>query len=63
MKDQFGRDMVSKVKKEKKKFQTFQETIINLQKFWSKKGCIILQPYDFEVGAGTYHQATTIRLL
>ena len=41
MKDQFGKDMVSKAKKEKKKIQTFQDTILNLQKFWSKKGCII----------------------
>ena len=44
MKDQFGRDMASKVKKLEKKIQTFQETILNLQKFWSKHGCIILQP-------------------
>ena len=62
MKDQFGRDMVSK-KKQNKKIQTFQETIINLQKFWSKQGCIILQPYDLEVGAGTFHPATTLRSL
>ena len=63
MKDQFGRDMVSKAKKDKKKIQTFQETIFNLQKFWSKQGCIILQPYDLEVGAGTFHPATTLRSL
>ncbi len=43
--------------------QTFQETILNLQKFWSKNGCIILQPYDIEVGAGTFHPATTLRSL
>ena len=61
MKDQFGKDMVSKAKKEKKKIQTFQDTILNLQKFWSKKGCIILQPYDMEVGAGTFHPATFLR--
>ena len=63
MKDQFGKDMVSKAKKEKKKIPTFQDTILNLQKFWSKKGCIILQPYDMEVGAGTFHPATTLRSL
>ena len=63
MKDQFGKDMVFKVKKEKKKIQTFQETIFNFQKFWSKKGCVILQPYDMEVGAGTFHPATTLRSL
>ena len=55
--------MVSKIKKPKKKFQSFQDTILNLQKFWSKKGCIVLQPYDMEVGAGTFHPATTLRSL
>ena len=34
-----------------------------LQKYWSKKGCVILQPYDLEVGAGTFHPATTLRSL
>ena len=61
MKNQFGKDMASK-KKKKKKFQTFQDTILNLQKFWSKHGCIILQPYDMEVGAGTFHPATTFKI-
>ena len=56
--------MVSKKKKNKKpKFQTFQDTIMNLQKYWSKHGCTILQPYDLEVGAGTFHPATTLRSL
>ena len=41
----------------------FQDTILNLQKFWSKYGCVILQPYDIEVGAGTFHPATTLRSL
>jgi len=36
---------------------------MNLQKFWGKYGCIILQPYDLEVGAGTFHPATTLRSL
>ena len=63
MKSQSGKDMVSKNKKKKQKFQTFQDTILNLQKFWSKHGCIILQPYDMEVGAGTFHPATTLRSL
>ncbi len=63
MKDLSGRDMVSKKIKKKKKFQSFQDTIFNLQKFWSKHGCIILQPYDMEVGAGTFHPATTLRSL
>ena len=55
MKNQSGKDMASKKIKKKLKFQTFQDTILNLQKFWSKHGCIILQPYDMEVGAGTFH--------
>ncbi len=56
--------MASKKKKIKKnKFQTFQDTILNLQRYWSKHGCIILQPYDMEVGAGTFHPATTLRSL
>ena len=56
--------MVSKKKKTKKpKFQTFQDTILNLQKYWSGQGCVILQPYDVEVGAGTFHPATTLRSL
>ena len=56
--------MVSKKKKNKKpKFQTFQDTILNLQKYWSKEGCVILQPYDMEIGAGTFHPATTLRSL
>ena len=54
--------MVSK-KNTKPKFQSFQETILNLQKYWSKHGCVILQPYDIEVGAGTFHPATTLRSL
>ncbi len=41
----------------------FQETILNLQKFWGDYGCVILQPYDIEVGAGTFHPATTLRSL
>ena len=55
--------MVSNKSKKKIKFQTFQDTIFNLQKFWGKQGCIVLQPYDMEVGAGTFHPATTLRSL
>ena len=50
-------------KKKKLKFLSFQDIIMNLQKFWSKYGCVILQPYDLEVGAGTFHPATTLRSL
>ena len=56
--------MVSKKKtKNPKSFISFQDTILNLQKYWSKKGCVILQPYDLEIGAGTFHPATTLRSL
>ena len=55
--------MASKNKKVKKKFLSFQDTIFYLQKYWSKQGCVILQPYDLEVGAGTFHPATTLRSL
>ncbi len=55
--------MVSKKKVLKKNILSFQDTILNLQKYWSKQGCVILQPYDLEVGAGTFHPATTLRSL
>ena len=55
--------MASKEKILKPKFQSFQDTILKLQKYWGKHGCVILQPYDIEVGAGTFHPATTLRSL
>jgi len=42
---------------------SFQGLILTLQAFWAAKGCVILQPYDMEVGAGTFHPATTLRSL
>ncbi len=51
-----------KIEKNKKSL-SFQDIIMNLQKFWGKYGCVILQPYDIEVGAGTFHPATTLRSL
>jgi glycyl-tRNA synthetase alpha chain len=42
---------------------SFQQLILTLQQFWADQGCIILQPYDMEVGAGTFHPATTLRAL
>jgi glycyl-tRNA synthetase alpha chain len=42
---------------------SFQELILRLQTFWAGKGCVILQPYDMEMGAGTFHPATTLRAL
>ena len=54
--------MPKKITKENKVL-SFQDIIMNLQKFWGKYGCLILQPYDIEVGAGTFHPATTLRSL
>jgi len=42
---------------------SFQEVIFRLQKFWGDQGCVLLQPYDVEVGAGTFHPATVLRAL
>ena len=41
----------------------FQSIILNLQNYWAQRGAVILQPYDMEVGAGTFHPATTLRAL
>ena len=43
--------------------KSFQDIILRLQAYWSSKGCAVLQPYDMEVGAGTFHPATTLRSL
>ncbi len=43
--------------------RSFQGLILALQGFWAQQGCVILQPYDMEVGAGTFHPATTLRSL
>jgi glycyl-tRNA synthetase alpha chain len=42
---------------------SFQQLILTLQQYWANQGCVILQPYDMEVGAGTFHPATTLRAL
>ena len=42
---------------------SFQDLILRLQRYWAERGCVILQPYDVEVGAGTFHPATTLRAL
>lgn len=42
---------------------TFQELILSLQAFWAAQGCVLLQPYDMEMGAGTFHPATFIRAI
>ena len=43
--------------------RSFQGLILTLQRFWAEQGCVVLQPYDMEVGAGTFHPATTLRAL
>ena len=43
--------------------RTFQDLILTLQSYWAAQGCLILQPYDMEMGAGTFHPATTLRAL
>jgi glycyl-tRNA synthetase alpha chain len=45
------------------KARTFQDLILTLQNYWAAQGCLILQPYDMEMGAGTFHPATTLRAL
>ncbi len=46
-----------------KKAPSFQDIILTLHHYWSDQGCVILQPYDMEVGAGTFHPATTLKAL
>jgi len=41
----------------------FQEVILSLHKFWARKGCVLVQPYDMEVGAGTFHPTTLLKAL
>ena len=45
------------------KARTFQDLILTLQNYWAAQGCLILQPYDDQMGAGTFHPATTLRAL
>jgi glycyl-tRNA synthetase alpha chain len=51
------------VPQEQLKILTFQELILKLQQFWADRGCVVLQPLDMEVGAGTFHPATFLRAL
>ena len=46
-----------------RKAKTFQDLILTMQNYWAAQGCLILQPYDNELGAGTFHPATTLRAL
>ncbi|MGH7118629.1 MAG: glycine--tRNA ligase subunit alpha [Acetobacteraceae bacterium] len=43
--------------------RSFQELVLRLSGFWASQGCVLLQPYDVEMGAGTFHPATTLRAL
>src|SRR6185503_11735640 len=43
--------------------RSFQGLILTLQRYWADHGCVVLQPYDMEMGAGTFHPATTLRAL
>ena len=43
--------------------RSFQDMILTLQQFWAAQGCVVLQPYDMEVGAGTFHTATFLRAI
>ena len=42
---------------------SFQDLILTLHRYWSERGCVLLQPYDLEMGAGTFHPATVLRAL
>ncbi len=50
-------------KRPRRNGSSFQSLILDLQAFWAGKGCVILQPYDMQMGAGTFHPATTLRAL
>ncbi len=53
--------MKVKVKLEKRIGITFQDLILKLSQFWVRQGCVLQQPYDVEVGAGTMHPETFLR--
>ncbi len=55
--------MKLKVKVQKRKGPTFQDLILQLEKFWADRDCVLQQPYDVEVGAGTMHPETFLRVL
>jgi glycyl-tRNA synthetase alpha chain len=54
---------VSLFKTAKPDVSTFQGLILALQQYWARQGCVILQPLDMEVGAGTFHPATFLRAI
>ena len=53
-----------KMKKDSRQaVQNFQDLILTLQQYWAERGCVIAQPYDMEMGAGTFHTATFLRAI
>jgi glycyl-tRNA synthetase alpha chain len=58
-----GQNPLMKTGRVGEKPRTFQELIFALQRYWAAEGCVILQPYDMEVGAGTFHTATFLRAI
>src|SRR5438132_420184 len=58
-----GEDMSDELPPHMRPQRSFQGLILGLQRYWADHGCMILQPYDMEVGAGTFHPATTLRAL
>jgi hypothetical protein len=60
----FGENLKAKVKLEKKNIGlNFQDLILRLSQFWANQNCVLQQPYDVEVGAGTMHPETFLRVL
>jgi glycyl-tRNA synthetase alpha chain len=55
--------MASEIQPHMNPTQSFQGLILTLHRYWAEYGCVVLQPYDMEVGAGTFHPATTLRAL
>jgi len=55
--------MAKPAKRKESKAPSFQDLILRLEHFWADQGCVILQPYDMEMGAGTFHPATALRSL
>lgn len=63
VKSRFHKFRDSSVSHQKPLVPTFQQVILRLQNFWAERGCVLLQPYDIEIGAGTFHTATFLRAI
>ena len=59
----FGPGKKAMSKARSPKILSFQDLILKLQQFWAKRGCVIMQPYDMAMGAGTFHPATFLRAI